>query len=287
MTLNLTLVSPNLIVQTSDFRLSNEHGIVSSAAQKQTILQYCDWSGLLCYTGIADWGDHHTAAWLDQVLAHPRGHRTPQDVADALERRGRTWLRRIPQEHRVHTFTLAAFEDGRPTVYLISNVKERDGSSRPTRPAAFHQHRYVPDRPWCLVTGYEPAVDDEQVGELEALLADGASPSRVRRLAAATNRAAAPRAEGTVSEECAAAHLAPDGSGESEVFGNLPAQFLPSGISAGALTALTTVANEGDGPRRLVGASWHANSGGQVLVMAGAYRLLDQQQGTGWRDTDD
>ena len=42
MTLNLTLVNSNLIVQTSDFRLTAGRGIRSHTAQKQTVLQYRD-----------------------------------------------------------------------------------------------------------------------------------------------------------------------------------------------------------------------------------------------------
>ncbi|MDH6137985.1 hypothetical protein P3T37_007428 [Kitasatospora sp. MAA4] len=287
MTLNLTLVSPNLIVQTSDFRLTAGREIRSHTAQKQTVLQYRDWSGLVCYTGIAQWGDHDTAAWLDQVLSHPAGQRSPQDIADTLARKGRAWLRRIPEEHRVHAFTLAAFEQGRPTVYLVSNVMRPDGSWKPARPAAFSCYRLQPEQPWCLVTGYASAVDSGQKASLEALMEAGTSPAGLRRLAAEASRAAAGRAENTVSEECVAAHLTPGGAGESEVFGNLPARFLPSGIINGRLVAPRLVVDEGDGSRRLVGAEWHAEPGGAVLVMTGGYRRLDQQQGAGWRDTDD
>ncbi|PYC65735.1 hypothetical protein C7C46_32310 [Streptomyces tateyamensis] len=286
MTLNLTLVSPNLIVQTSDFRLTAGREIRSHTAQKQTVLQYRDWSGLVCYTGIAKWGDHDTAAWLDQVLPHPAGQRTPQDIADTLARKGRAWLRQIPEEHRVHAFTLTTFEQGRPTVYLVSNVMRPDGSWKSERPAAFCCYRLQPEQPWCLVTGYAPAVDSRQTASLEALMNAGTSPARLRRVAAEASRAAASRAENTVSEECVASHLSPDRAGESEVFGNLPARFMPNGTIDGRLIAPQLVVDEGDGPQRLVGAEWHVDSGGAVRVMNGAYRRLDQQQGTGWREMD-
>jgi hypothetical protein len=54
MTLNLTLAARWMIVQTSDFRLTIGPGTPpEETAQKQVVLKYRNWTGLLCYTGIA------------------------------------------------------------------------------------------------------------------------------------------------------------------------------------------------------------------------------------------
>jgi hypothetical protein len=54
-TLNLTLAARRMIVQTSDFRLTTGRRPVNETAQKQVVLKYRHWTGLLCYTGIAHW----------------------------------------------------------------------------------------------------------------------------------------------------------------------------------------------------------------------------------------
>lgn len=55
LTLNVTVASRYLSVQTSDFRLTrgDTGAITSNSAQKQVVLHYMGWSGLLCYTGLA------------------------------------------------------------------------------------------------------------------------------------------------------------------------------------------------------------------------------------------
>jgi hypothetical protein len=105
-TLNITPVARWLISQSSDFRLSHVDNngkriIDSSTAQKQFVLHYPKWSGLLCYTGIAKYRapgfSHDTATWLQRVLEHPPGQqRSPEDVVSVVMGEGNTWLRRIP-----------------------------------------------------------------------------------------------------------------------------------------------------------------------------------------------
>ena len=122
MTLNLTLAARWMIAQTSDFRLTIGPGRPpEETAQKQVVLKYREWSGLLCYTGIARWFSHDTAQWLTRILTHAPGEqRSPQQVADVLVNEGH-WLRRVQIDRRWHTFTLALFAGQRPWVYMISN----------------------------------------------------------------------------------------------------------------------------------------------------------------------
>jgi hypothetical protein len=116
-TLNITPVARWLMTQSSDFRLTSirngKRVIESHTAQKQFILHYPRWSGLVCYTGIAAYDDgrgfrHDTAAWLQKVLEHPPDQqRSPEDVVGVLMKEGNVWLRRIPADQRFHTFTTA------------------------------------------------------------------------------------------------------------------------------------------------------------------------------------
>jgi hypothetical protein len=113
-TLNITPVARWLMAQSSDFRLTSiradgTKAVESHTAQKQFIMHYPQWSGLVCYTGIAKYDDghgfrHDTAAWLQKVLEHPPDQqRSPEDVVGVLMREGNTWLRRIPADKRFHT----------------------------------------------------------------------------------------------------------------------------------------------------------------------------------------
>jgi hypothetical protein len=96
------------MLQSSDFRLvrSDTPAPVSEAAQKQVVLHYERWSGLLCYTGVAKWGNHDTAEWLGQVLTHRSGERKAQEVVARIVEEGNGWLARVPPPWRRHTFTL-------------------------------------------------------------------------------------------------------------------------------------------------------------------------------------
>jgi hypothetical protein len=82
MTLNITLAARWLMAQSSDFRLTYKKndgttGFKSHTAQKQFVLHYPEWSGLLCYTGIANYNQHDTVTWLQQVLVHPPDEQRP------------------------------------------------------------------------------------------------------------------------------------------------------------------------------------------------------------------
>jgi hypothetical protein len=113
-TLNLTLAARWMIVQTSDFRLTTGRRPVSETAQKQVVLKYRHWTGLLCYTGIAQWYGHDTAQWLDHVLTHgPAEQREPREVLGALVKEG-GWLPGVDENHRRHTFTLTLFANKLP-----------------------------------------------------------------------------------------------------------------------------------------------------------------------------
>src|SRR3546814_12687434 len=87
MTLNITVAARWMMTQSSDFRLTRGGHLVSDAAQKQVVLHYRDWAGVVCYTGVASAPGHDTAVWLEQVLTHPSAHRSPAMVVRSEERR--------------------------------------------------------------------------------------------------------------------------------------------------------------------------------------------------------
>lgn len=247
MTLNITLAARWLMAQSSDFRLTYKKqdgttGIAESTAQKQFVLHYREWSGLLCYTGIAKYDQHDTAKWLQKVLVHPFDEqRRPLDVANVVAAQGSTWLRNIPTQDRWHTFTLIAYDKGgRPHVWVISNYQSTDGPDSP-KPADKFNISHVGPRSdlRCIVTGWDRAVTPQQKAELEDLLRHKPQPERLSDAIALANRDAAisPEAEETISKECVVATLLPDGSGEVMVYGDLPKEFIPTLVMNGVDTA--------------------------------------------------
>lgn len=284
MTLNITVAARWLMAQSSDFRLTVPGGTVSETSQKQVVLQYTGWSGLVCYTGVAGYGSHDTATWLADVLTHDPGQRSPEQVVNRLIEEATVWLCRVPLRSRFHTFTMITYERGKPNVYVVSNYQRPNGPQLASPADKLFLTRRRPRRPRCIVTGYSPAVLDPQCEALEGLLASVPSPEQLRHAVAATSRESSTRAGGTVGESCVVAHLCPDGSGEAQVFGNLSEEFLPTMITNGHNVAslVPLVMNQAgrSGPHRLVGATWSAN--GPATAMVGAYRALSQQAGSGW-----
>src|SRR4029079_6903164 len=125
-TLNITVAARWLMAQSSDFRLTSDSGsiLVSDTVQKQVVLHYLGWSGLVCYTGVGRYGVHDTAEWLGQVLHNDLGQQAPGQIVRMLAEKGNIWLhrlRRVPAKDRIHTFTMISFERGNPYIYVISN----------------------------------------------------------------------------------------------------------------------------------------------------------------------
>lgn len=286
MTLNITVAARWLMAQSSDFRLTNSDGVVSETSQKQVVLQYVGWSGLVCYTGVARYGRHDTARWLDNVLTHEDGQRKPSDVVDLLLRDGSAWLRRVPVQHRRHTFTMITYEDKKPHIYMISNFERPGGPELDTPANELFLSHVRPRGPRCIVTGCAPAVTTEQTTHLTEVLAHVPEPQQLRNAVALTSRAAAPRAPGTVGESCVVSHLSPDGSGEAQIFGNLNEAFNPTLVSMGRSMASVFPAVQAQsgavGPHRFVGVTWTKNAPGTISTMMAAYRPISRQTGTGW-----
>jgi hypothetical protein len=287
MTLNITVAARWMMTQSSDFRLTGltRSGVpLSDVAQKQVVLHYFEWSGLVCYTGIARWGRHDTGAWLEDVLTHEPGQRSARQVVQRLAAEGSKWLSSVPTSYRRHSFTMVAFERRIPHVYVISNFQRGDGRPLSQPLDHFEVDRIRPRGPRCFVTGWADAVTPDQREALQTLLASGTPPESMRLAVALASRDAAQRACGTVGTSCVAAHLLPDGSGEAQVFGNLEGEFIPAMIVTGTNVASfvppAKTATGASGPTRLVGVTWQSFQNGSAML--GAFRELSNQVGDGW-----
>ena len=266
MTLNITVAARWLMGMSSDFRLSSNGKPLSDCAPKQAVMHNAGWSGLLCYNGVAQYGKHDTAAWLEEVLQHEWGtQRSSQQIVDALMKEGNAWLSRIPAKHRRHTFTMATYEDGNPFVHVISNYERPGQPDLPTAAKTLFHRRIKPRGPRCIVLGQDQAVSEQKRKHLEdALAVQPPSPESLREAIAKANREAAPLAEpNTVSEACVVAYMSRDGSGQMNVYGDVIGEFMPPLMLSGMPLAeqlRASMAQVGAvGPQSVGGIGWPAN----------------------------
>src|SRR3546814_7574342 len=124
MTLNITVAARWMMTQSSDFRLTRGGHLVSDAAQKQVVLHYRDWAGVVCYTGVASAPGHDTAVWLEQVLTHPSAHRSPAMVVQRLAEEGSKWLSRVRSEE--HTSELQSLMRISYAVFCLKKKKTKN-----------------------------------------------------------------------------------------------------------------------------------------------------------------
>jgi hypothetical protein len=273
-TLNITPVARWLMAQSSDFRTTSadtkgKRIVESRTAQKQFVLHYPKWSGLLCYTGVATAKgpgfSHDTAVWLERLLEHsPTQRRSPEDVVGLVISEGSTWLRRVPAEDRCTTFTMIAYDEKSiPRVWVISNF-ERPGQPRKwVGEDDLFLTSFRVRHPKIIVTGWAPAVLTDQEESLLDILAFMPDQDKLSDAVAMINRDAAERAkrsdddEEEVSKECVVATLSPDGSGQILVYGDLPDEFVPCVILGGkSLDLAAPLKQQGSTGRMLDSISW-------------------------------
>jgi hypothetical protein len=223
MTLNITVLTPDVIYQSADFRLADAdtRALITDASRKLISLQYSNWDGLITYTGLGRWRNRDVSQWIVDWVTGVNDA-TPDWMATRIAERGDLLLDEVLARTGTrfrHTFVLAAFVAGRVHAYLISNFE--DGRSRPRAvadprlqviPLVLSTHR----RSRVVVTGASPAVTRVQRRQLERVAAahpgDG---GRIRRALESFNAAAAktPQAGGLISSECLVVSFRSDGAG--------------------------------------------------------------------------
>ena len=230
MTLHITVLTHDLIYQSSDLRLldlaTNE--VSDDHSGKSVRLMYQGWDGCLTYTGVGRWSDRNDTAdmlaqWLDST-----GQDSSLDAVASLLARTSTAIL-SPFKSRGgdarHAFILAAFVDGIAEARIISNFE--DGLSQQRLEAAdslgVTRIALRPDRKErVFITGNTRAVDRDQLSMLRALTArQEQSPARIKRFLEQVHLTAfeAKQAANTVSRDCVIHTIAIDGRGKIDVSG--------------------------------------------------------------------
>ena len=70
MTLNITILTANVIYQSADFRLWDpaRDEVITDSSNKSVSIRMDEWEGALTYTGIGRWGDRDTSEWITEWL---------------------------------------------------------------------------------------------------------------------------------------------------------------------------------------------------------------------------
>jgi hypothetical protein len=223
-TLNITVLTPIIIYQSGDFRLTDGDtgALITDKSAKTVSLVYRDWSGLVTYTGLGSWEGKAVSAWIAEWLA-TKGDLTMSEVAEILESEGTKLLdtvhRRTHRPRMRHTFTLAGLQENTATVLVISNYQDSFGR-RATKPADSLSISYRALRPeekaLVLITGRSQAVDDSDRRLLKRLALDypedgGRLRRRIEEITA--KAAASPNSAQLISKDCVVLSFRIDGSG--------------------------------------------------------------------------
>lgn len=245
MTLNVTIISPNGIYQSSDLRLSD---IKIGAGQKFTpldehspkliTLQYSLWNGYLTYCGIGKWQHKATFETATEWIVALGPSPTFDDVAHAIEMQGSTWINSIQascREFKPHTFILAAFEQQTPRISIISNTHSTKGSIARLHNAGLRASFGTDTGTHVYVTGIDNSVLKEDRIALKRLIRTGADPKVVRYKLANLNEAASLRIEARngIGKSCMCYSLNSLGEGAGEIHGHPTGRLVPAQIFRG------------------------------------------------------
>jgi hypothetical protein len=227
MTLNITILTPLVIYQSADFRLtdSGTGKPLRDPSPKTVSLSYLEWSGFVTYTGIGSWRNRNMSdylvGWLTGVSAPDIA-----EVASIITDNGTRLLQEVERRSSrfKHTFTLVGFVDQIPQVYVISNFEDCFGNSRndvDERLTVSNRSLSYGEKATVIVTGYKaviPRTDRRMLGTVAAKYpGDGL---RIRRRMASLNAEASTRSRGMVSKECVVLSLRSDGNGATLLSGD-------------------------------------------------------------------
>jgi len=222
-TLNLTVITPTVIYQSADFRLTDlSTGLPTNhRSPKLVTFVYEAWIGFVTYTGLGDWQgkdiSDHVADWLTgykELSMEQVAHRLQRQIAQIIRSlsKGNRPLRR-------HTFTLAGIRNSQmPEIIMVSNSQDCFRKSWNTQEQFTISRRSLREgeRSLVVVTGRTQAVPPGERGQLREIAArypgDG---GRVRRMMVDINNRAAssPQSQGLIGPDCAVFSFRADGAG--------------------------------------------------------------------------
>jgi Tfp pilus assembly protein PilF len=227
LSLNITVVSREIIYQSGDFRLSDRHGKpLTLEAQKQIPITRFGWSAVVAFVGVGTVNSLKVADWLtERTAAIPQS--ADFDALIAVLLSADEWLRRVELKRRFHTFSVGAFVGHRPLFAMVSNFEAvHTKPSRVVRPRL--RATYLrPRRERVLVTGRPDAVLRLERQSLIGLLRANETPEAVMNALARVNAAASTRDRNAISPHCYTSYVRHTGEGGGMIHGLGSGPYVP------------------------------------------------------------
>lgn len=221
MTLNITVLTSDLIYQSADFRITGRP--THNRSPKIVSLAYRSFSGFVTYTGIGSIWNKDTSQWITEWLTGPPDV-SMAEVANLLQTKGTKLVADArPSTGRLEpmTFILAGFEEGKPIVYVASNVEDISGRGHPAeRDLKISYRRIGKNRKATVIaTGsgkaYVSPADKKRLAYMAARSPhdSGLIRRRLETIHLAAGEAEKQKGKYTISPHCMVVSLRSDGSG--------------------------------------------------------------------------
>jgi len=223
MTLNITILTPQIIYQSADYALFDEYAKkpLRMPSTKAVVVPNSEWTAFITYTGIGRVGNKHTFDYIHDWI-HNLDNQSFEDLVEIIRDRASLWVHSAGYS-KEHTFVVAAFVRGVPKAVIVSNFRKWHGSRLPTVNSNFTVSTIVAKRrAEVIVTGYEPtkAVSRSRRRALQRLAEEYSHDgSRMRRALAEANQEGAHRYPDYISEDCFVYSQDRDGQGHYEPMG--------------------------------------------------------------------
>jgi hypothetical protein len=212
MTLNLMLITPWGIWQSSDHRLTDPRTgeLVDDYSMKQISMHCPDGAALITYTGIGKVADTHISDWVRGVI---RGRtRSLDETFIVIREQATKWISPIGK-HLM--FNIGAFLAGQPWVVQIGNQELRSDWRTLPPTAEFHTSaRKIGDEPLAIVSGARDAVSHADLQLLARVVKRRPKkPQDFHALLAGINRRASehPKYREWITSTCVTVHMPPAG----------------------------------------------------------------------------
>ncbi len=131
MTLNITVATPRVLLAATDRRLTNPRtrAIRTERSTKLTVLEHPSGVALITYNGIGSFRDKTPADWLLELASRVQLASLPlSDALEAIRSDAEQRIASLPRgTDRRHSFVVGAWEDGRASIYVVSNYEDAVG----------------------------------------------------------------------------------------------------------------------------------------------------------------
>jgi tetratricopeptide (TPR) repeat protein len=229
MTLVLTVVSPKVIYQSADYRLTDmtTGETRDFDTQKVFIVNTFRWSATIGFAGVGSTRNVDVATWVAEAIAAVNHDDPIENLLDSLLAADQ-WLAPLPPHGRRHSFSVAAFIGSQPNFFLISNFESLDGRRSSQAQGKLQLQKHSPRQARAFTSG-QPVPRPERRMLARLVARDPAEPARVYDALAGVNRQIA-KTNKFVSPGCFTAHvrLTGEGGGTRHGEGGRPELVMPA-----------------------------------------------------------